>query len=138
VARECKQVIIAGDNKRAIFIDSENEAEILQYLKQTDKHLKKWRYISDIILRGLRVPDVYDKEDINDKCKDVTAIKFFKNGSNDRIYCKEIRSESGVYVVIMAVLLHKKKTQKNTSKQIAIIENVASYDYMPIVKLASK
>ena len=77
------------------------------------------------------MPDSYDKEDINQKCKDVTAMKFFKGGSNDRIYCKEIKSEKGRFIVIMAILHEKKKSQKNKAKEISKITAIANYAYAP-------
>jgi hypothetical protein len=85
--------------------------------------------IADIILNNHRNTEVYDKEEINNKCKDVTAMKFFKGQDNDRIYCKEIHSSQGVFIVVAAVLSEKKKTRKLNQKQINLIEKVAKYSY---------
>jgi hypothetical protein len=56
-------------------------------------------------------------------------MKLFKGGDNDRIYCKQISIGNKIFVVIAAELHVKKKTQKNSSKEINIIETVATYEY---------
>src|SRR5690606_32480409 len=103
--------------KRAICIDEENQSEIMAYLQSDERHRKKFKFISDIILGGHRNSEVYDKEDINENCKNVTAMKFFKGQDNDRIYCKEIRSDDGIFVVVTAILYKKKKNTKLTVSQ---------------------
>jgi hypothetical protein len=127
--RKCKELITANDGKRAIYIDLEAEAEIMAYIRKDNRHLKKFRFIADLVLGGHRNPDLYDKEDINDACKDVTAMKFFKGQENDRIYCKEVRSKNQVYVIIMAVLHLRKKSNSLSSKESAIINTIGGYNY---------
>ena len=127
--RTCEHIISTKDGKRAIYIDSANKKEIVDYIKQDDRHKKKFKFISDIILGGHRNTEVYDKEDINNKCKDVTAMKFFKGQENDRIYCKEIKSKQGTHIIITVVLHKKKKTNKLSSKEKAIINEIGGYNY---------
>ncbi len=127
--RKCKILISSKNGKKAIYLDEENSAEIYAYLTRDNRHKKKFKFISEIILEGHKVPDVYDKEEINSKCKDVTAMKFFKGQDNDRIYCKEIHTLTGTHIVVAAILYEKKKTQKLNKEQIAIIEKVGGYDY---------
>jgi hypothetical protein len=79
VKRKCEHIISTKDGKKAIYIDSINKKEILDYFNQDERHLKKFRFITEIILGGHKNTDVYDKEDINEKCKDVTAMKFFNS-----------------------------------------------------------
>lgn len=119
----------SADGKRAICIDLESYEEIYQYLTQDDRHRKKFLFITDIILAGLRNPDVYDKEDFNAKSKDVTAMKFFKGQENDRLYCREIVTDEGTFVVVAAHLLLRKKNQKLNAHQRALIEKIADYAY---------
>ena len=126
-------MLVSASGKRAIFIDTENKEEIMEYLTRTVKHKKKFAYISQHILKGQRNTEIYDKEDINDKCKNVTAMKFFKGGANDRLYCKEVSTDDGVFVVITSVLHEKKKTQKNSNREITKIENVGMYEYIPVM-----
>lgn len=97
-------MICSRDGKRAIYIDTENEADIKAYIQKDERHRKKFKFITEIILEGLRNTDVYDKEDINNRCKDVTAMKFFKGQENDRIYCKEIHNAKGLFIVVTAFI----------------------------------
>lgn len=101
----------------------------MAYLHKDERHKDKFRFITEIILGGHRNSKVYDKEEINDKCKGVTAMKLFKGQENDRIYCKEIHSIKGTFIVVAAVLHEKKKTTEHTHKEITIIETVGSYIY---------
>lgn len=128
--RKALHLLTSKNGKIAIYIDADNANQIIAYISQSDKHKKKWSFISQIILENHRNPDVFDKEDINENCKDVYAMKFFKGGDNDRIYCKQVRDNNISKYIIVASELHiKKKTQKNSSKEIVIIERVASYEY---------
>ena len=107
--RKCKKIISTKDGSRAIYIDDENSAEILEYINRDKKKKKKFKFITDLILGKFKNTDLYDKEDIDDSCKDVTAMKFFKGQENDRIYCKEVKSDKGVFVVVAGILHTKKK-----------------------------
>ena len=117
----------AEDGKRFIAIDSANEKKILQFIE--DKRLiKKFELICLTILSGTRNAGLYDKEDINERCKAVTAMKF-KGNLNARIYCKEVKLKNKTLIIIASELLESKKNQKNQHKEINMIEKVASYDY---------
>ena len=129
MARKCEHMISSKDVKRSIYVDSVNKEEILGYIRQDVRHMKKFKFISDIILGGHKNTEVYDKEDINKKCKDVTAMKFFKGQENDRIYCKEIKSDSGTHIVVTAILHERKNSDGLSSKEIAIINKIGGYDY---------
>ena len=82
-----------------------------------------------LILEGHKNTDLYDKEEINDKCKGVTAMKFFKGQENDRIYCKEQKTDNGIYIIVTAEIYPRKKSNKVSKKEIPIIEKIASYEY---------
>lgn len=127
--RKCKPLVSSKDGKRALYLDEENKEAILAYIRKDDRHKKKFQFISDIILGGHRNTEVYDKEEINKKCKNVTAMKFFKGQDNDRIYCKEIHTIEGTFIVVAAILYEKKKTTKLNQKQIHLIEKVGGYEY---------
>ena len=114
---------------RHVCIDVNHEHEIMSFLQADPARKKKFDQIVRIIVENLRNTELYDKEDINKKAKDVTAMKMFKTGQNIRIYCKEMRNEKGQFYVIMAELLEKKKTQKNTGEAKRLIEKVAEYEY---------
>ena len=119
----------SDDGRREIYVDQQNAEQILQYIQQDNRHKKKFNHIADLILDSLRNTGLYDKEEINQQAKGVTAMKFFKGQENDRIYCKEITKADKTFVVIMVALRLKKKSQKLTQKEKNIIENVASYEY---------
>lgn len=127
--RKCEHIISTKDGKRALYVDAINKKEILDYFRQDERHLKKFKFIAEIILGGHKNTDVYDKEDINEKCKDVTAMKFFKGQENDRIYCKEIHTPTGIHIVVTSVLHKRKKSKALSSKEKALIEKVGGYDY---------
>lgn len=128
-----RKAIYLCENKatgRAVYVDSLNIEELTAYANMDKRHLKKWHYILNVILDNLRITDVFDKEDINSKCKDVYAMKFFKGQENDRIYCKQVFHKNKDCLVIVASELHlKKKTQGNSKREKSIIEKVASYEY---------
>ncbi len=113
----------------AIYVDKINAEAILEFLYKDKRHRKKFKFIQKIIFGQFRMPEVYDKEEINQRCKGVTAMKFFKGQENARIYCKELTTEDKVFVVITSELLERKKNTKLTKKDRQLIEKVASYEY---------
>ncbi len=120
----------SDDGRRCVAVDSENATAILAYIQQDNRHEKKFRHIVSLILEGHRNTELYDKEEINDKAKGVTAMKLFKGQENDRIYCKEYTTSDGkLFVVVASELREKKKTQKNAHTENNLIEKVAGYDY---------
>lgn len=125
--RKCEKIIIGS--KKSIYIDSLNKKEILNYLNKDKRHKTKFRFISEILISGLYNSKVYRREDINNNCKDVYAMRFFVNQENDRIYCKELNSKDGIRIVIMAILHESKKAQKLSSKEISKIEKIGGYIY---------
>lgn len=129
MARKAKIIRCSDDGKRVLCIDVENSKAILDYISQSDKHKKKFNHIAGVILNGLRITDVYDKENVSKKAKKVTAMKFFKGNDNDRIYCKEMTLEDKTFVVIAAELVLKKKTQGINKKTKKLIERVGGYEY---------
>lgn len=117
------------DGKRCIAVDSEVFDEIIAYIGQDDRHKQKFKLIIEVILAGMKNRELYDKEDIDTSCKDVTAMKFFKGQENDRIYCKEIRRGDKTMIVIMGALHERKKSNKNSKREKPIIRSVGSYTY---------
>ena len=122
-------MISSHDGRRAIYIDDLNCNEIISFINKDQRHQKKFKYIAEIILEGHRNCELYDKEDINEHCKDVTAMKFFKGQENARIYCKEMTTSKGTRIVIAAVLHANKKSHKNSEVEKTIINKVGGYEY---------
>ncbi len=56
-------------------------------------------------------------------------MKFFKGQENDRIYCKEIHTPEGIFIVVAAILYEKKKATKLNKEQINLIEKIGGYEY---------
>lgn len=125
--RTAKIIKSAPDGKRYIAVDKENVDEIMLFLQDNNLN-KKFELICTTILSGIRNTELYDKEDINNKCKNVTAMKF-KSKQNTRIYCQEVKQKNKTLVIVTSELLPKKKNQKNKEKELNLIEKVASYDY---------
>lgn len=125
--RTAKIIKTSEDGKRLIAVDIENFKEIVYFLEENNL-TKKFDLICNTILLGLRNTELYDKENINDRCKSVTAMKF-KGRKNTRIYCTEVKQENKTLVIVTSELLPKKKNQKNKQKEKSIIEKVASYEY---------
>ncbi len=129
VQRLAYKIRSSADNKRHVCIDAENEKEIFSFLNADPARIKKFRQVVDIIIGGLRNSELYDKEEIDKKSKNVTAIKMFKGGQNIRLYCKEQRGDHGIFYVIVAELLEKKKDQKVKGRVKTLIQTVGNYEY---------
>lgn len=56
-------------------------------------------------------------------------MKFFKGQENDRIYCKEIKTLTGRYIVVASILHKRKKSNSLSAKEIALIEKTGGYQY---------
>ena len=125
--RNCFEVDRSSSGHKILYVDEQNAEEILEYLEQDNRHNKKYRYIKNIIFDDHRIPELYDKEDISEKAKDVTAMKFFKGQENDRIYCKEYHGD--VLRIVMARLEERKKVEGIDTKFKNIIESVGGYEY---------
>ncbi len=125
--REAIIVKSSDDGKRQIAIDEKNASEIIDFISQNNL-AKKFDLICGLVLDGIRNTELYGKEDINTKCKKVTAIKF-KGKLNARIYCQELKSKGKTLIVIASELHESKKNQKNQSKEKNLINKVGSYEY---------
>ena len=125
--RQAKIILRSADGKRQIAIDTINASEIIEFL-QLNKLNKKFELICNTILDGIRNTELYDKENINTKCKNVTAMKF-KGGKNPRIYCMEKKQKGKTLIIIASELYQSKKNQKNKSKEKNLINKVGGYEY---------
>ncbi len=112
-----------------VAIDEVTWNEVNDFIGQSEQYIEKFRYIVDGIVEGRKLTDLFDKEKISNKCKDVWAMKFFKGGSNGRLYCKKVKDGDNITVIVASKPLWKKKNQKNGDKEINLIEAVASFEY---------
>lgn len=114
--------IFTLDGNIEIYVDESNYEDILSTL---ESNKKKFRRILAQIDSGMYNNDLYGKEDISNKAKNVTAIKF-KGKNNERIYCKEFFLGNKKVVMIIAI---KKKTQKVNKELKNLLETIGGYDY---------
>ncbi|MCU7526221.1 MAG: hypothetical protein HF308_17230 [Ignavibacteria bacterium] len=107
-----------------VYLDKENAKEILGYLEEREK---KFKMIMFQILSFRYDDDLYGKEEVSDKAKNVTAMKF-KMGKkeNVRIYCKEF-SIAGKKIVMITKI--EKKTQKVNKALKQLLETIGGYEY---------
>ncbi|WP_234862245.1 hypothetical protein [Mariniradius sediminis] len=102
----------------------------MAFLKSDSANLKKFNTAVEMILNHQAPRDLYDKEDFEKGCEKVTAIKLFKGKKNPRIYCQQFADgDTERFVIIGIELLEKKKSQKLTSTEKAIIRRVSKYEY---------
>jgi len=134
VSKKRTATIIRSNGTKHIAIDDDNKEEIKKFLKSNQIYQDKFQKVIEIILNNLKVPDLFDKEDIDGKSKDVWAMKFLKGGNNARLYCKEVRTKDSQYIIVAVIPLEKKKNQKNKSVEKSLIQKVASYDYEILTK----
>jgi len=127
--RKCKLFIQNTQTSVSIYIDEANEELILAYIKKDNRHLKKFKFITDLILQCLINRELYDKEEVSLKARGVTAMKFFKGQENDRVYCKEFKETGKELKLIMVELYEKKKGRKLNKKEIQMIERIGGYEY---------
>lgn len=125
-------ILRSEDGNRSIAVDKENADELFEFFNRDDRHKKKFDHICRLILEGHKNTELYDREEIDENSRGVTAMKFFKGQENARVYCKEISSEFGVVVVVCAELHLRKKSQKLTHKERNLIHKVAEYEYPKI------
>jgi len=84
-------------------MDISEEDELLAFLSN-EKHKKKFNYIVNRILeQSFMYYDDYEQIEGN-----ITCMRFFPNGINVRIYCKEILINDELFCVVMSKIAHKK------------------------------
>lgn len=130
MTRQCIVVKSSEDKRKHICIDKENAERILAFIHQSKRYTKKFWHIVELLLENKHNSELYDKEDISAACKDVTAMKFFKGQENARLYCKEVRTLDGMFYIIAAELLERKKQTGIKGKPTSLIEKISKYNYV--------
>lgn len=115
---------------RHICIDIQNADEISEVLFQNEKYAEKFEYITGRILEQANIYyDDYRRIE-NDSGIRVSEMRFFPNGDNCRVYCREITLQGNMFCIIMAKLLPKKKPSGKIDKAIKqIINSIKDYEY---------
>ena len=115
--------------RRFICIDEENADEIRKILFGDKKYRAKFKYITRRILEQ---PNIYF--DDYKRIKNISGIRvsemrFFPNGDNCRIYCRELNIEAAMFCIIMVKILPKKKTNRMGKSVKQMIEAIKNYEY---------
>lgn len=77
--------------KVSLYIDEENQADIYGVISENRSRFRRAIYE---LLQGRYNFELYGKEGISDKTRNITAFKFKRRrNSNYRIYCKEYINE---------------------------------------------
>ncbi len=127
--RFCSIVEQSEIYQRFICIDDENADQIKKILFQDEKYKAKFKYIARRILEE---PNIYFKDykriEIISKIK-VTEMRFFPNGDNCRIYCRELNIGETYFCIIMVKVLPNKKSEKIGKSIKQTIEAIKNYEY---------
>ncbi len=107
--------ILDSLGSRCIGVRAELWPDILADLSANAALKKKFDYVVASFLQDLKNGEIFRKEAINDKCKDVWAIRIFTGGANARIYCQETRVD-GKYCLIMSEYLPKKEKTRRIKR----------------------
>lgn len=75
--RKATVIKCSPDGKRCIAVDEQNYEAIIAFLTTDQRHKKKFKFITDTILAGLRNPELYDKEEPDSKSKGGTRNEVF-------------------------------------------------------------
>jgi len=126
VAREVIKIDKGSHGKVEVYVDSENAAEILQYVFES-KVDNEFKEIRSLLKENLRNREKYCKVDVSNKAKDMFEMRFTRQ-RNDRIYCKEV-NDSKSRRIIMIELYRGKKSQNIPKKIKSRIEKMGSYEY---------
>jgi len=126
--RGCTIIKTSKDGRIVIAVDDENADTILGYADRDDKHKKKFRFITELILEKKASKELFKQEKINMACAQVYAMRFFPGQENDRIYCQKIERYKVTYI-ILCELLEKKKSTKLKHREVTLINKVARYEY---------
>jgi hypothetical protein len=121
VKRNCFVYKSSNNANKHICIDINEAEDIYTFISQ---YQKKFDYITNRILETNFI--YYD--DYEQIEGDITAMRFFPNGINVRIYCKEVKTHRGIFYIIMSKVLKKKSGKINKTIQ-SKIDALKSYDY---------
>jgi hypothetical protein len=127
-----KQFPELSERNIELWIDDKNKDEIFQILfekNKNGKYIRENRFKSILlqIFNYRYSKELYDKEEVSSKAKNITAMKF-KNqfGANWRIYCKEFHDGEKRIIMIVA---RNKKTQNVNSTLKVLLETIGEYEY---------
>src|SRR6187397_973892 len=98
---------ISPHKKVIIGVDSATIKEITTYIGKSPRHKGKFIDVVNIILEEKHNRHLFKREKINEKIKNVWAMRLFVGQENDRIYCQELSYKSKKIFVLSVLHLHK-------------------------------
>ncbi|MBK9284063.1 MAG: hypothetical protein IPM51_07045 [Sphingobacteriaceae bacterium] len=114
-------------NNVEIYFDVESDFNEIQEIIKLNRD--KFDQILYTIFSNQINESIYGREDISEKAKGITAMKF-SGAINSRIYCKEISGEKEKKKIVLSKTYKHKNFQKATNKKIVpIIESLARTDF---------
>jgi len=137
VVRKCEKIDLAPFIREfniknvwqiSLYVDEKNKLEIYELIEKNNNRFKRAVYV---LLQGNYHNDLYGKEDVSGKTRNITAFKFKRrHNSNYRIYCHEYFDEflPNVKKVVM-IIVYNKKSQKIDKKLKSILEKISKYNY---------
>ncbi len=108
-----------------IYIDVKEQKGIMGIITSERNKFKRILYY---ILQGKYNEDLYGKEVVTPKCKDITAMKF-KGAINTRIYCKEIHVSTKKKIIAIHLLRNKSFQSAGHKSLKPKLESISQYDY---------
>lgn len=98
-----------------------------EFDKIIEENKSKFRSIIYYILQGKYNNELYGKENVSEKAKNITAMKF-KKALNGRVYCKEIFV--GNKKIVAVHILPNKDFQSASQKSLKPkLESIGGYEY---------
>lgn len=124
--REVVEIAKSQSGKVSIYIDRK-EVNIEPFLKKQSNY-ETYFLFKRQVFENRRNKEIYKKEKISDKCKNLYAIKFDSGkNQNDRIYCLEFHD--GKRRIVLSKLYVGKQTQKINKKLKAFLEPICKRKY---------
>lgn len=129
MTRKCRIIHSSSIYNRHLCIDIEIEKELTELLINNEKYARKFRYLAGRILEQSNM--YYDNYQLleRDGSTKITEMRFFPNGDNCRVYCKEQIIDGKWHCIIMARLLLKKKSQSINKSIKPLLETIKEYEY---------
>lgn len=125
--REVEKIYESSSGKVIIYVDKKELAKIEPFLKKIS-NFETFVLFRQQVFENRRNKEIYKKENISTKCKNLYAIKFDSGrNQNDRIYCLEFHD--GKRRIVLSKLYVGKKTQKINKKLKASLEPICNRKY---------
>lgn len=126
--RRCIIIDFSIELNRHICVDEKNADDIFIFLSD---HEKQFQTISDRILRQ-SYPYFTNYFKLTGY-GNLSEMRFNVGGANGRIYCQEIKNNTGGLCVVLSRLYRKKTTMTIDKKIKKILEAILKYEYQIII-----